>query len=67
MPFFHRFVAYPFGTYFGLKDQTKKIQIYHQPLLEAEYKKCKSPSHDAILVSRYSWVVSHDAILVSNY
>lgn len=41
-----RFVVFPVGSYFGLKDHSKRQRAFDNHILEVEYKKSRNPKPD---------------------
>lgn len=48
---FERFVVYPIGHYFGLKDKTTYERVFDNPLLENQYRQSRNPKSDILTVS----------------
>ena len=44
----------PVGRYFGIKD-AKKHNVVENPILEAAYRRSKSPDSNALMVSQLLW------------
>lgn len=47
---FDRFVVYPIGHYFGLKDKTTYERVFDNPLLENQYRQSRNPKSDILTI-----------------
>ena len=47
---FDRFVVYPIGNYFGLKDKTTYEQVFDNPVLENQYRQSRNPKSDMFTI-----------------
>lgn len=47
---FDRFVVYPIGNYFGLKDKATHERVFDNPVLENQYRQTRNPKSDIFTI-----------------